>query len=186
MGSGNGEGSGLHEKVLAMETTLTARAQRKAAQFIDWLVMQGLDRKAASHAVETFAHGIAGKRVKTQAPATGAQEVIATYVECYQVLYRNKPIITPGAAACAARLARQFETELVKAIVGLYFKDGDPFSAKEGHPLWGVERAWPRLYRQHLKASTTTTHVPGCQHRPPCATTDAHNRRYLDELGRPA
>lgn len=170
-----------------MDTVLTARAQKKAAQFVDWLVLQGLDRQIVCPAVELFAHALAGKKVRTVAPAPGAQDVIATYAEQYQILYKNKPVITPGSAACAARLTRQFDVALVQAITVLYFKDGDPFFAREGHPLWGIERAWPRLYRQHMKTSSTgTSRVMGCQHRPPCATTEAHHRRHLEDLGRPA
>jgi hypothetical protein len=166
---------------------LGPKAQREAARFIDWLVLQGVGHGLAAEAVQKFALTIAGKKAPdADAPAASmVTEYLRTFQALYFEKYREMPVIQPKDYINAGKLLRQYGTTLCLQRLRDLAASTDPFHIKAGFTISTLVAQWNRLTATAASAErrTSAPAAPSdCRHTPPCRNAIEHNQRALRDL----
>ena len=126
------------------KTTLTAAVIKRSAEFVDHLVLLGIDRGVAGPLVEDFAHSIAGKRPRKAVQDPNHALFVAIYSAKYREKYKSDPALPPGTYSVAARITKISKAEIIRAVMTRFF--ADPYYEKSGYSVFAFERAWPSLF----------------------------------------
>lgn len=158
------------------------KALRECARFVDWLIMQGIDRQAAVDQVNGFAERLVGKRPKKfDAKDINLGEYIKFYIVEYTRLYREEPVIPPKEFALAALLLRKFGVQLCVDRTRALAVTKDPFFQKIGFSITSLYSQWNKLAA--ASAVDLRVALPGapadCRHVPRCRTAIDHNQKYV-------
>lgn len=159
-----------------MSLILGPKATTEASRFVDWLVMQGIDRAAATDAVLAFALKIAGKKAAVAPPVKlgeAQQQVFNEYDRLYMQAHNGEPPkpVSAVEAIKVTKLVKLVGADTVCARLRLLATSNDKWMLEDGFTLLALDKHWRKLAAM---AQTRTGREPDA----------VATRRYLAEIKR--
>ncbi len=131
----------------SLKIILSASAQKKASRFVDWLVLQGVERTTASEAVLSFALDIAGKKPASASTEKNSRhsDALAHYFKLYESRYHEKPLLVEADHTALRDILKTASDAVVKERLEMFFSVDDKFISESGHKLTTLRSSWSRL-----------------------------------------
>lgn len=164
---------------------LSARVVKHAGAFVDWLVLNGIDRGDAAEKVRLFAEAIAGKvpRAKTSNTAN-AGPAMELYVALFRERHREDPVVSPVDAVLLTNLVKKVGVDLVCRRLRVFAAWDDPFVRKLGFTIQVFARRWNQLAGLDHASDSSQRARPApadCRHSPRCSTDQMHSDRQFED-----
>lgn len=171
-------------KSTTYKLVLGPKAQAKAAQFVDWLVMNGMERTMAADKVRVFAEAIAGKKIRLQPEAdTGTLlPVVNYYQELYRAKYHENPIMKTYDFWVFKKLVASAGIDRVKRRMYALATTTDKFLSHLGFTPGTLYDRWTALAEIEHAVQRSAGAPSDCRHTPRCQTAKEHSQKFLSDV----